>query len=88
MDDEDLLDYVLGQLDGPRRAEVERAAAADPALAARLARLARNLGRLLDDGLGSSPTSGPSHATRPPTTPGRHGGSPNGPDTPGPREGP
>jgi anti-sigma factor RsiW len=88
MDPEDLLDYVLGQLDGPRREAVERAAAADPALAARLARLARNLGRLLDDGLGFSPAPGLSHPARPPTTPGPPGGGPNGPDTPGPREGP
>jgi anti-sigma factor RsiW len=59
MDYEKLLDYVLGQLDGPRRVAVERAAAADPALAALLTWLAHRLGRLLDDGSGARPTPGP-----------------------------
>jgi anti-sigma factor RsiW len=55
MDAADLLDYALGRLHGPRRERLERLLAGDPALAARVARLARNLGRLLDDGRGPCP---------------------------------
>lgn len=51
MDAADLLDYALGRLDGPRRERLERRLARDPALAERVARLVRNLHRLLDDGL-------------------------------------
>lgn len=55
MDPADLLDYALGRLDGPRREQIERQILSDPALAERVARLIRNLERLLDDGLGHSP---------------------------------
>jgi prepilin-type processing-associated H-X9-DG protein len=48
--DSDLLDYALGQLEGPARDEVERQAAADPALAADLDKLTRSVQLLLDDG--------------------------------------
>jgi hypothetical protein len=44
-----MLDYTLGQLDDARREQLEREMTADPALAARLDRLDRNLRRLLDD---------------------------------------
>jgi anti-sigma factor RsiW len=50
MDADELLDYALGRLDGPRREHLERRIANDPALAERMKRLIRNLGRLLDDG--------------------------------------
>jgi len=50
MDPTDLLDYALGRLDGPPRERIERMLAHDPILAGRVARLVRNLGRLLDDG--------------------------------------
>jgi anti-sigma factor RsiW len=50
MDRDDLLEYALGRLDGPRREQIKRQIARDPALAARMARLMRNLARLLDDG--------------------------------------
>lgn len=55
MDPGDLLDYALGRLDGPRREQLERRIARDPELARRIARLIRNLGRLLDDGRGHRP---------------------------------
>lgn len=45
-----MLDYVLGQLDGPRREQLEREIARDPCLAEKLARLSRRLRRILDDG--------------------------------------
>lgn len=50
MDPPDLLDYALGTLGAPRREQIERRIASDPELAERVARLIRNLGRLLDDG--------------------------------------
>ncbi|SIO61276.1 hypothetical protein SAMN05444166_6705 [Singulisphaera sp. GP187] len=55
MDPTELLDYALGRLDGPRRARLERLIADDPGLAARVARLIRNLDSLLDDGQGHCP---------------------------------
>jgi anti-sigma factor RsiW len=60
----DLLDYALGRLEAPRRERLERRMASDPALAERMARLVRNLGRLLDDGRGDLPAEG-----RPPASP-------------------
>jgi anti-sigma factor RsiW len=53
MDPSELLDYVLGRLVGPRRERLERRMDRDPALAEQVARLIRNLGRLLDDGRGN-----------------------------------
>jgi len=55
MDPASLLDYALGRLEGPRREQLEQQVANDPALAERLARLIRNLSRLLDDGQGRFP---------------------------------
>jgi hypothetical protein len=58
MDDDDLLDYALNRLDGPRREQLDHELASNPALASRLNRLIRNLARLLDDGQGPpAPTS-------------------------------
>jgi len=66
MDPADLLDYALERLDGPRRERIERQIAGDPALARRVARLIRNLDRLLDDGRRRCPTAGtPSFQTDP-----------------------
>ncbi len=65
MDPDDLLDYALGRLDGPRREHLERRIARDPELARRIARLIRNLGRLLDDGRGHRPP-GVATSSRPP----------------------
>jgi anti-sigma-K factor RskA len=51
MDASELLDYALGQLEGSGRDQIEREIAHDPELAGRVARLIRNLRRLLDDGI-------------------------------------
>lgn len=66
MDPADLLDYALGKLEGPRREQIERRIARDPALAERMARLMRNLVQLLDDGRGGHPP-GESPGPPPPT---------------------
>lgn len=58
MDDCDLLDYALGRLGPVKSAEVERRMRDDAELATRVARLIRNLRRLLDDGEGYLPASG------------------------------
>jgi anti-sigma factor RsiW len=58
VDPADLLDYALGRLDGPRRERLERMLAGDPELAERVARLVRNVGRLLDDGRERRPPKG------------------------------
>jgi len=50
MKPDDLLDYALGQLEGPQRATAEAELARDPAQARRAERLELALGRLLDDG--------------------------------------
>jgi hypothetical protein len=50
MKPEVLLDYALGQLEGPESEAVEAALACDPDLASRADRLALGLHRLLDDG--------------------------------------
>src|SRR5271157_5510117 len=68
MDPSDVLDYALGQLDGPPRERLERQIAGDPALADRLDRLARRLGRLLDDGQ-EVESSDPTHTPRPRNAP-------------------
>ena len=73
MDSADLLEYALGRLDGPRREQIERQIATDPALAARASRLSRNLRRLLDDGREQGRLEGPSlppSTTISPTRPG------------------
>ena len=58
MKPDDLLDYALGQLDGPIREEVDRELAGDPTLAARADRLGLALHRLLDDGDAIEPPAG------------------------------
>jgi anti-sigma factor RsiW len=50
VDADDLLDYALGRLEGPRRERFDRLLAGDPALAERVARLIHMLDQLLDDG--------------------------------------
>lgn len=50
MSPDDLFDEAFGQLDDVRREHLDRAAASDPVLADRRARLHRSLSRLLDDG--------------------------------------
>ena len=72
MDPADLLDYALGRLEGPRRERLERRLACEPALAERVARLVRNLRRLLDDGRADRPAGGspaPASPTAPPVLP-------------------
>ena len=51
MNSPDMLDYVLGQLDGPSSELAEREISEDPALAERVDRLRTAVERLLDDGL-------------------------------------
>src|SRR5262249_33512442 len=51
MNAQDMLDHALGQLEGPRRAEVERQLAADPSQAHTYDCLVRAIEQLLDDGL-------------------------------------
>lgn len=46
----DVFDYLLGRLDGPSRERLENQIASDHCLAERVARVSRNLVRLLDDG--------------------------------------
>ena len=58
MNANDLLDYSLGQLDGPAREEVERALQADSAAAETVHLLTESLHRLLDDGLDLAPPVG------------------------------
>ena len=58
MKSEQLLDYVLGQLEGPSREEAEAVLAADPALSARVDRLRHAVSLLADDGEGPEPPSG------------------------------
>jgi hypothetical protein len=50
MNPSEMLDYTLGQLDGPARDEAEAEIARDPQLAATLDRLGQSIHRLLDDG--------------------------------------
>lgn len=59
----DMLDFSLGLLEGPDRERAEREAAADPTLAASLAKLDEALKRLLDDGPGPEPPAGLAHRT-------------------------
>jgi prepilin-type processing-associated H-X9-DG protein len=58
MNAQDLLDYTFGQLDEPRREQLDRQIAADPALADRVARLARAVDSLVDDGEEYEPPPG------------------------------
>ena len=58
MNPDELLEYALGRLEGPGRERLERRIACDPDLAARLARLIRNLRQLLDDGEVASSSPG------------------------------
>jgi hypothetical protein len=51
MNAQDMLDLALGQLEGSRRAEVERALATDPRQAETFDRLVRSVNQLFDDGL-------------------------------------
>jgi prepilin-type processing-associated H-X9-DG protein len=50
MNADDMLDYALGQLEGPPLERAEHESAGDPNLAESLARLGRAVNRLLDDG--------------------------------------
>jgi prepilin-type processing-associated H-X9-DG protein len=50
MNAQDMIDYALGRLDGPARAQAEQRIAADPVLADTLDRLGPAIHRLLDDG--------------------------------------
>jgi hypothetical protein len=50
MNSNDMLDYCLGQLEGPAREQAERELAADPPAAQFAGRLTRALSTLLDDG--------------------------------------
>jgi hypothetical protein len=58
MKPEDLLDYALGQLDGPPREAAEAEFASDPVLASRVDRLGFALHQLLDDGDAIEPPAG------------------------------
>lgn len=58
MNASDLLDYSLGQLDGPAREQAERELAGDPEAAEVVARLTRSIHRLLDDGATFDPPPG------------------------------
>ena len=58
MNANDLLDYALGQLDGPAREQIEHALAADPAAARSADRLSRSLRLLVDDGETYDPPPG------------------------------
>lgn len=67
MDPDDLLDYALGRLDPSRTEQLEQRMARDPELAEQVARLIRNLGRLLDDG-DVRAAGGAAQSPRPPPT--------------------
>ena len=58
MNASDMLDYSLGQLEGPAREQVERDLAGDPAAAEKVARLSRSIHRLLDEGETFDPPPG------------------------------
>ncbi len=58
MKPEDLLDYALGQLEGPHREAIEAELAIDPAPASRADRLGFALRQLLDDGDAIEPPAG------------------------------
>jgi len=58
MTPDDLLDYALGQIDGPRRAALEAEIARDPVLARQAERLGQALHQLLDDGDPYEPAAG------------------------------
>ena len=58
MKPDDLLDYSLGQLEGPEREAAERELADDPDLASEADRLGLSLHRLLDDGDRFEPPAG------------------------------
>ena len=64
MDPADLLDYALGQLDGPPRERLESQLASEPALAERFACLAFRLGQLLDGGQGGGAGNDPARTPR------------------------
>lgn len=55
MTPDDLLDHVLGQLEGTRRERAEQTLSEDPEVAARADRLAQRLDQLLGDGPGPEP---------------------------------
>jgi anti-sigma-K factor RskA len=58
MKPDDLLDYALGQLEGPAKDTVETAIADDQRLGLKADRLAQTLGWLLDDGDEIEPPAG------------------------------
>jgi hypothetical protein len=58
MNANDMLDYALGQLDGPAREQAERQLAADAGASETVERLARAVRRLLDDGEPYEPPPG------------------------------
>lgn len=64
MNPPDMLDYALGQLDGPDRERAERDVASDPALSRRLDLLTLRMHLLLDDGDGPEPPADLARRTR------------------------
>lgn len=58
MNPPEMLDYVLGQLEGPELEHAERALTAEPRLSEKVERLERAVNRLLDDGASYAPPPG------------------------------
>ena len=63
MNADHMIDYVLGQLDGPDRERMEHAIETDPDVAARVERLGRAIHLLLDDGEAIEPPPGLARST-------------------------
>ena len=63
MNADQLIDFVLGQLDGTDREQIEHAVQTDPGVATRVDRLGRAIHRLLDDGPAIEPPPGLTHRT-------------------------
>ena len=55
MNADQMIDYVLGQLDGPDRERMEQTMNGDPRIASRVDGLGRTLSLLLDDGFAPEP---------------------------------
>ena len=63
MNADQLIDYVLGQLDGNDREQIEHAVKTDPDVALKVERLGRSIHLLLDDGKTVEPPSGLARGT-------------------------